>query len=81
MRTHALQRRINLSKRKTSALRTPDTRFSHTKRQSEQTFYTHESKTIDLFDGVKPLSKNCLWTLPSTIAPTPAVEKAEHCET
>ena len=47
MRTHALQRRINLSKRKTSALRTPDTRFSHTKRQSEQTFYTHESKTID----------------------------------
>jgi phosphate starvation-inducible protein PhoH and related proteins len=47
MSTHALQRRINLSKRKTSALRTPDTRFSHTKRQSNQTFYTNESKTID----------------------------------
>ena len=38
---------INLSKRKTSALRTQDTRFSHTKQKSEQLFYTNESKTID----------------------------------
>ena len=46
MSTHALQRRINLSKRKTSALRTTDTRFSHNKKESN-TFYTKESKTID----------------------------------
>jgi len=42
----ALQRRINLSKRKTSALRTTDTRFSHSKKESN-TFYQKESKTID----------------------------------
>jgi phosphate starvation-inducible PhoH-like protein len=38
---------INLSKRKTSALRTQDTRFSHTKHKTDQLFYTNESKTID----------------------------------
>jgi phosphate starvation-inducible PhoH-like protein len=44
-----LKRRNNLSKRKTSALRTPqqDTRFSHSRKKEEQTFYTKESKTID----------------------------------
>ena len=44
-----LKRRNNLSKRKTSALRTPeqDTRFSHSRKKDEQTFYTKESKTID----------------------------------
>ena len=41
-----LQRRSNLSKRKTSALRTTDTRFSHSKKESN-TFYSKESKTID----------------------------------
>ena len=46
MSTHALQRRTNLSKRKTSALRTTDTRFSHNKKEGN-TFYTKESKTID----------------------------------
>lgn len=42
----ALQRRINLSKRKTSALRTTDTRFLHSKKEGN-TFYQKESKTID----------------------------------
>lgn len=39
----------NLSKRKTSALRTQqqDPRFGHTKKQDSQLFYTKESKTID----------------------------------
>jgi isocitrate dehydrogenase len=52
MRTHALQRRINLSKRKTSALRTQDTRFSHNKKQGNQTFYINESKTIDFAQAI-----------------------------
>ena len=46
-KTFALQRRTNLSKRKTSALRTTDTRFSHSKKTDGNTFYTKESKTID----------------------------------
>jgi phosphate starvation-inducible PhoH-like protein len=37
----------NLSKRKTSALRTQDTRFSHNKKSDNKTFYINESKTID----------------------------------
>ena len=47
--THALQRRSNLSKRKTGALRDQqqDTRFSQSKKPVSQTFYTKESKTID----------------------------------
>jgi phosphate starvation-inducible PhoH-like protein len=36
-----------LSKRKTSELRKPDTRFSHSKKIEGNTFYTKESKTID----------------------------------
>ena len=47
-----------MSKRKTSALRTQDTRFSHTKKHSEQTFYTHESKTIDFSQAHKELRVN-----------------------
>jgi len=58
MRTHALQRRINLSKRKTSALRTQDTRFSHNKKQDNHTFYTHESKTIDFAQAQKDMRVN-----------------------
>ena len=58
MRTHALQRRINLSKRKTSALRTQDTRFSHNKKQDNQTFYTHESKTIDFAQAQREMRVN-----------------------
>ena len=43
----ALQRRITLSKRKTGALRTQeDTRYAYHKKDS-QTFYTHESNTIN----------------------------------
>ena len=58
MSTHALQRRINLSKRKTSALRTQDTRFSHSKKQSAQTFYTNKSKTIDFTQAQKVMRVN-----------------------
>jgi phosphate starvation-inducible PhoH-like protein len=57
MSTLALQRRINLSKRKTSALRTQDTRFSHNKKQDNQTFYSHESKTIDFSQAQRELSR------------------------
>jgi phosphate starvation-inducible PhoH-like protein len=47
MSTHALIKENNLSKRKTSALRTQDTRFSHNKKSDNKTFYINESKTID----------------------------------
>ena len=46
-----------MSKRKTSALRTQDTRFSHTKKQSEQTFYTNESKTINFSQAQRELQR------------------------
>ena len=42
-----------MSKRKTSELRTQDTRFSHSKKQSAQTFYTNKSKTIDFTQAQK----------------------------
>jgi phosphate starvation-inducible PhoH-like protein len=42
-----------LSKRKTSELRTQDTRISHSKKHSEQTFYRNESKTIDFTQAQK----------------------------
>ena len=61
MRTHMLlQRRSNLSKRKTSALRKEqqDTRFSHAHKKSEQTFYTKESKTINFAQAQKELKVN-----------------------
>ena len=38
-----------------------------------------ESKTIDLLEGVA-VPSYLLWTAPSTIAPTPVWENAEHCE-
>ena len=46
-----------MSKRKTSALRTQDTRFPHTKKQSEQTFYTNESKTINFSQAQRELQR------------------------
>jgi len=49
----ALTKEITLSKRKTSALRTQDTRFSHSKKQSDNTYYTNESKTIDFKQAQK----------------------------
>jgi phosphate starvation-inducible PhoH-like protein len=62
MSTHALQRRSNLSKRKTSALRTQqqDTRYqahAHSKKDG-QTFYTKESKTIDFVQAQRELKVN-----------------------
>ena len=57
MSTHALQRRINLSKRKTSALRTQqDTRFAQTKK--DHTFYMKESKTIDFSQAQRTMRVN-----------------------
>lgn len=45
-----------MSKRKTSALRTTDTRFSHNK--NEQTFYMKESKTIDFSKAQRTMRVN-----------------------
>jgi phosphate starvation-inducible PhoH-like protein len=55
-----LQRRSNLSKRKTSALRKDqqDTRFSQSHKRSDQTFYTKESKTINFAQAQKELKVN-----------------------
>lgn len=51
---------FTLSKRKTSALRTHDTRFSHSKnshnKKSEKTFYMNASKTID-FTQIQRVNK------------------------
>ena len=49
-----------MSKRKTSALRKQeqDTRFSHTGKKSEQTFYTKESKTIDFSQAQRVMRVN-----------------------
>ena len=59
-----------MSKRKTSALRTQDTRFSHTKQKNQgQTFYTHESKTIDFSQAQRELkvSKKPVNLIPKSI--------------
>lgn len=55
-----LQRRSNLSKRKTSALRKEqqDTRFTQSHKRSDQTFYTKESKTINFAQAQKELKVN-----------------------
>ena len=60
---------ITLSKRKTSALRTQDTRFSHTKKNSDQTFYINESKTIDFSQAKKELrvSKRPIELIPKSL--------------
>jgi phosphate starvation-inducible PhoH-like protein len=46
-----------LSKRKTSELRTQDTRFSHTKNKSNQTFYSNESNTINFAQAQREIQK------------------------
>jgi phosphate starvation-inducible PhoH-like protein len=71
MSTHALQRRSNLSKRKTGALRDQqqDTRFSQNKKQSSNTFYTKESKTIDFAQAQREarVSKRPVQLVPKSI--------------
>ena len=58
MRTQALQRRITLSKRKTGALRNQeDTRYAYSKKDT-QTFYTHDSNTINFNPRVKHSNKS-----------------------
>lgn len=49
-----------MSKRKTGALRSQqqDTRYSHTKRNAEQTFYMKESKTIDFSEVQRAMKVN-----------------------
>jgi len=65
MRTQALQRRITLSKRKTGALRTQeDTRFAYSKKDT-QTFYTHDSNTIN-FNQPKRTAK-AVTLVPKTV--------------
>ena len=59
----------NLSKRKTSALRTQDTRFSHSKKEGN-TFYTKESKTIDFSQAQatqKPRVRKSVELIPKSI--------------
>jgi phosphate starvation-inducible PhoH-like protein len=56
MRTRLLKRRNILSKRKTSAIRTQDPRFSNNKK--EQTFYMKESKTIDFSQAQRTMRVN-----------------------
>jgi phosphate starvation-inducible PhoH-like protein len=58
MRTQGSTKENTLSKRKTSALRTQeDTRYAHSKKfDSEKTFYSNESKTIN-FNQPKKTSK------------------------
>ena len=68
MRTRLIKRRNTLSKRKTSALRTQeqDTRYTHSKKydNTQKTYYTNESKTIN-FDQ----SRIKLNTRPITLVP------------
>ena len=68
---HALQRRSNLSKRKTGALRDQqqDTRFSQSKKPASQTFYTKESKTIDFAQAQREarVSKRPVQLIPKSI--------------
>jgi phosphate starvation-inducible PhoH-like protein len=67
MRTQALQRRITLSKRKTGALRNheQDTRFAYSKKDT-QTFYTHDSNTINFNPRVKHSNKS-VQLVPKTV--------------
>ena len=47
-----------MSKRKTSALRTQDTRFSNSRQQSDNTYYMNETKTIAFKQAHKPQKVN-----------------------
>ena len=47
-----------MSKRKTSALRTQDTRFSNSRQQSDNTYYMNETKTIAFKQTQKPQKVN-----------------------
>ena len=61
MRTHrSYKGEFTLSKRKTSALRTlqEDSRYSTSKKQTNQTFYMKESKTIDFSQAQKSVRTN-----------------------
>jgi len=61
MRTHrSYKGEFTLSKRKTSALRTTqeDSRYQNSKKQTNQTFYMKESKTIDFSQAQKSIRIN-----------------------
>ena len=66
------QRRNNLGKRKTSAIRNQeqDTRFTHSKKYDQSnTFYMNQSKTIDFNQGipVKPKVKTPIEMVPKSV--------------
>lgn len=56
-----------MSKRKTSALRVQDTRFQSPKKESLQTFYTSESKTIKFNQQKYTQNKKSLELIPKTV--------------
>lgn len=59
-------RRSNLSKRKTGALRKADAKMTNIRKNTDQTFYTHESKTIH-FDTYRPKKSSILELVPKSI--------------
>jgi phosphate starvation-inducible protein PhoH and related proteins len=66
MRTHALKKENNLSRRKTSAIRKQDPRFSHTNFYDTQTFYQSDSKTIEFNQPHKKANKRPVYINPKT---------------
>jgi phosphate starvation-inducible protein PhoH and related proteins len=58
-------RRSNLSKRKTGALRKADAKMTNIRKNTDQTFYTHESKTIH-FDTHRPKKSTILQLVPKS---------------
>lgn len=65
----ALEKEINLSKRKTSALRNKeDVRFKQVQLNSSNTFYSNESNTIDFFQGkTKQKQRKPIELIPKTV--------------
>ena len=79
MSTHALKGEVNLSKRKTSALRKQqqDTRFTQNRKfTDEQTFYMNESKTIDFSQAQRAMKvdKRPIHLIPKTINQSKYIE-------
>ncbi len=54
-----------MSKRKTGALRKADTKMTNSRKNSNQTFYTHETNTIQ-FDTYRPKKSKVIQLIPKT---------------
>lgn len=67
--TQARQKETTLSKRKTGALRNQeqDTRYAHSKKQDNQTYYTKESKTINFDQARFKLEKKPINLIPKSV--------------